>query len=197
MVALSDDFNRSNAALTTPWVQMTTGVTFNVVSNACAASSTSGQYADAYIYNSPLPQTQFAQIRIATIGSVGAFDLAGVVLRSANTANTALALYGTIWTAGWQIFTNVPGSVNSVTNLANGSGSYAAGSILRMEVSGSTVTLKYGGSTLGSYTGTLPTGSYTGIQMLYTSSVIDDWSAGDGSRNPITPMHAVMRASLY
>jgi hypothetical protein len=183
---LKDDFNRANgSAEVAPWLRRMSwsGESFVISSNTLkrnsggAADGLDGTDGMIYTDRTTITDDQFAQVTVTTLGGAPG---PGVIL-GADVAGTSSVLWAELFTTGWRIFTAVPTS-GSKTILASGSGTFTAGSTLRLEKSGNSARLYYGGVYLGGYNGgvtTLPTGRYAGVRPGSASSAVDDWEAGD------------------
>lgn len=177
----SDNFNRADGTLSTPWVRRVSWTydNFAISSNQLYRTGSGGvdtsDGTDAYIWGAAtVTANQFSQLYIATISG---FPSAGVVLGT-DAGGTTAGLWAEVSTSGWRIFSAVPAS-GSKTILASGAGTYTAGGVLRLEKSGNVATLRYKGAVLGTYTGTLPSGLYVGVRAGQGSCRSDDWSGGD------------------
>jgi uncharacterized membrane protein len=185
---LIDNFNRADgSAESSPWLRrMSWGSESFVISSNTLKRNSGGANdisdgTDGMIFTTVATSSddQWAEVDVTTLGGAPG---PGVIL-GADVAGTSTALWAEIYTTGWRIFTAVPTS-GSKSILASGSGTFTAGSRLRLVKTGSVARLYYGGSYLGGYdadtTNTpLPSGRYTGVRPGSASSAVDNWEAGD------------------
>jgi hypothetical protein len=170
---LSDNFNRANETLTTPWVQDATGMT--IVSNQlrCLGTPAIGYY------NSPLSSDDM-ETSITRVSKSGVNGGGGCYARKQSGATDNNTYLNWCDSAdGHQLYKFVGGSL---TSLASGGATWANGSVMLCGADGSTIYSKKDGTTSLSVTDTAHTGYlYAGFRAYDspTECTWDDWQAAD------------------
>lgn len=194
---ISDDFNRANGNLTTPWVRYVSyafdnyAITGNQLYRTGSGGTDGSDGNDAYIYNSATSTSdQYAEIDLPTLTSS---VMAGVVLGHTNTAGTN-AILAQINTTGWRIIIGIPGNTSGRTIVASGSGTFTQGAKFRAERIGNIVRVSYDGHMLGTYSSaSLPSGTFIGVCAGNGSNRLDNFAGGSISSFTIayafTPTH--------
>jgi hypothetical protein len=184
-VLATDDFNRANNTdLGANWNVQTGETRLDLNSNAVRESS---QNSDCAENNSAVtwPDDQYSQVKVTLSGSPWSDHSGGGpgvrMSSSAQTYYRAVCNINSSNTIG--IGKKVAGSF---TQLGTRSTTYAAATVVYLEVQGSTLLVKYGGTTLGA--GISDSSITTGRAGLTFSSeqagrgaTLDDWEGGDFS----------------
>lgn len=183
-----DDFNRANtsgaAGLGPDWWHFSAwsgGVEYPIINSNTARGTGTYGYGDqgkGATWKVPVPAeitNYYVEADIVGMESYGVgMCSTGVIIRANEStdaygsASTNEAIFCAIAGDGWRIYRHYPRSTASITLIASGTGSYSAGSKIRVEVSGNTLTFKYGTATLAS--GVDITGYGSGRQVgIYTN----------------------------
>lgn len=181
----TDDFNRADANLTTPWIDHGNGP-MRVVSNRCRPEnydSDRGSIWDSA--NQDVADDQYAQCQVYNMTNTSADDSGiGHALRAQQTnpydRYRIVSNAAHVWIAK---------DVSGYTRLADLSVTWTDGDTFRAEVEGSTLRAFKNGGSLGSTTDTSITTGQPSVMyssFLTTGSEIDNWEAGDLT-TPVAP----------
>ena len=164
MFSATDDFNRTENPVGTPWVTCTGSNNAKIVSNQLASTST-GSY---IYYNATTANDQYSECK-----------------QPANTGGPAVRLQGTSRDGYFYhipnatLYSRVSGTANSI--LATGD-TPSTTAVYKLEVIGSTLTVYKDGTSIGSVTNTDFTSGWTGIYIGSSAGRIDDWAGGDSGQ---------------
>jgi hypothetical protein len=173
-MAVADDFNRADGALTSPWVQMVGGQNIAIVSGQVHCD-VSGSYALAR-YNAAFATDQYSEVLVAGVGT--GTRGAGVACRinpaADRQAYLAYDFFGTIRVA------RINGSGGPAENLLDTKNvTLVNGDVLRIEVEGSTIRTLVNGVPISSVTDATYAAGQAGLFAITDSQRLDDWEGGD------------------
>ncbi|MFB9779160.1 hypothetical protein [Rhodococcus baikonurensis] len=188
-ILVTDNFNRTAGALTTPWTRFVSWFqdSYQITATGTVKRNSGGTASadsfDGYIHGTALPgQNQYASLWVSTFGSSNGNPGPGLILRAGSTS--APALMGQVYYNTWRIITIAQvGAGGTPVVLKSGTGSFTAGGKIEMSVRNvagvDTVSLSYKGVVLDTYSGTgLPTGLYHGFSTGEATNQVDDYAAG-------------------
>jgi PKD repeat protein len=167
---MTDDFNRADAdPIGAPWVTITGQGDVAISSMQLKGSVEASPGGGAY-YNASFDNNQYSQATIAAMSNVG------VTVRTSPTERSYYR-FQVIDAANADIGKYVNGTFTQLTPIA---GTFAAGDVIRLEVSGSTLTAIQNGSTVGTATDSDLTGGFPGVRFFNSVGArLDDWEGGD------------------
>jgi hypothetical protein len=176
-LTLRDNFTRSNAALTTPYLNNAVlGSTIpRVISNQCGATAVGG-----FVRNDALGADQGVRFTYAVFGSdVSAVWLRGTGVDLDNATTQSLLVYIDVDYLGLWKFTKAGGYV-AITEPAFPAAPIASGSVVQVEVAGNIVTIWDDGVVWATLVGAnaIASGSQVGIEFDATDTRIDDLYTG-------------------
>lgn len=180
-MAFTDNFTRAdNADLGTDWTPVTGDGTFKIASNTATPTSLAADAAERWSTNT-FANDQYSQATISAISGVGTDEGIGVCIRASNSARTYYRAVANTEGAGVNTYL---GKVvaGTYSQLATGTVAWAAGDIIKIEISSNTLTCYRNGvsvCSVGSET-SIPSG-WAGVSFSsdMNTSAFSAWEGGD------------------
>jgi hypothetical protein len=166
----SDNFNRSNSSLTTPWINSAGGFG-SLAINTNVVGTNSGANADSEaVYDGGItwPNDQYAEVVITTLGGADG----GPCIR----AGSGDGYFCTAFTGSTIELFRISGFAGIATY--NGGG-YSLNDVIRIEAQGTTIRVKQNGVTRITVTDSSVASGKPGIHLFDGTMRVDTFDAGD------------------
>lgn len=181
MADYTDDFNRADAALTTPWSVITSENNFTITGNNVEPVTLGSD--SAVRYGNTFADNQYSQFTLITLtgGSSGSDAGIGPALRAASGARTYYRILINAAATNNTFIAKMVGGSYTILSGSDDTVAWAASDVVRGEAEGTTIRLKRNGGEVLSVTDASIASGQAGLtySSTITAADIDDWGGGD------------------